>query len=224
MAAMYIISRVDVISKCFSFAGAIILFGIFAVYSPHLDQTIALLPYNVVTQHFYGEVSGWCRFVYKLVPWITASIITIAVFSLFYPRRFQQSLQIKKVATITLLALALGPGLVVNVLFKDHWGRARPYQVIRDHKQFTPFWQPQANHPENNSFCGGHASIGFFLGVPLLALGRRKQAFYVGMLGGVVVGAVRMLQGGHYLSDIVLSGICVWLIAELTVYLITKKE
>ena len=28
---------------------------------------------------------------------------------------------------------ALGPGLVVNVLFKDHWGRPRPREVVDRH-------------------------------------------------------------------------------------------
>src|SRR5207244_1669813 len=34
-----------------------------------------------------------------------------------------------RAALVLVLTLALGPGLVVNVGFKDHWGRVRPAQV-----------------------------------------------------------------------------------------------
>jgi hypothetical protein len=29
-----------------------------------------------------------------------------------------------------LLSVILGPGLLVNLVFKDHWGRPRPRQVV----------------------------------------------------------------------------------------------
>ena len=40
------------------------------------------------------------------------------------------------------LSLLLGPGLLVNTLFKDHWGRARPAQIAQfgGSAKFTPAW------------------------------------------------------------------------------------
>ncbi len=111
---------------------------------------------------------------------------------------------------------------MVNVAFKEHWGRARPYQVLRDGKQYSPFWQPQFSEKDNNSFPGGHASIGFFLGIPFLAIGRRKVAVIFSLMGGALVGSVRILQGGHYFSDVIFSGIFVWLTAVLVIYVLEQ--
>ena len=63
-----------------------------------------------------------------------------------------------------LLALFLGPGLVVNELLKKHWGRARPVQVTEfgGQAQYTPPWQITDQCPRNCSFSSGHAALGFY--------------------------------------------------------------
>ena len=50
----------------------------------------------------------------------------------------------RRAAAYVALALLLGPGLMVNVLFKDQWGRARPGQVTEfgGTARFTPAWIP----------------------------------------------------------------------------------
>src|SRR5271170_7939328 len=49
-----------------------------------------------------------------------------------------------RAAAFGLVALAVGPGLIVNVLFKDHWGRARPAQIeaFGGTGRFTPAFVP----------------------------------------------------------------------------------
>jgi lipid A 4'-phosphatase len=49
---------------------------------------------------------------------VIATVIAAAAL-LFRPKQ-------RRAAIFLLLALALGPGLLVNTVFKDHWGRARP--------------------------------------------------------------------------------------------------
>lgn len=200
----------------------LIILVIFIVYSPKLDQYLALIPYDFHTSKFYGETHLWCKLVYYSIPVITVLFIVIPLWFLWKSLRTPDAKPIRKVAIAVLLSLALGPGLVVNTIFKDNWGRPRPYQVIRDGKIFTPVWRANVNQPKNNSFPCGHASMGFFLGVPFLVLGYRKKALLIGLVGGGFVGAVRMLQGGHYLSDVVFCGVFVWLIAELVVYIVNR--
>ena len=64
-----------------------------------------------------------------------------------------------------LAALALGPGLVVNAGFKDHWGRARPRDVTQfsGERTFTPALQPTDQCDRNCSFVAGHPSVAFWL-------------------------------------------------------------
>jgi len=199
------------------------LLSIFLVFSPEIDQYIAALSYTETTRTFYGEHSLWCQIIYYSVPLITVALILAPLVWLFKVRHDNQKRRaIIRFGLMTYLALILGPGLVVNVIFKDHWGRPRPYQVLRDGKQYAPFWQPHFTEKENNSFPGGHASVGFFLGIPFLALRRKKTAIILSLIGGAVVGTVRILQGGHYLSDIVFAGIFVWLTAILAIYIVSS--
>lgn len=190
------------------------LLGVFTAWSPVLDQYIAAMAYDESANRFYGEVHLWCRIIYFSIPFITGAFILGSLGLLVSGR--------KKIALIILLSLLLGPGLLVNAAFKDHWGRPRPYQVLRDGKVYAPVWQHDFNQVNDNSFPSGHASIGFFLGVPFLAYKRRKTAIIVGLIGGGLIGVVRIIQGGHYLSDVVFCGFFVWLAAELVVYMVNK--
>ncbi len=114
-----------------------------------------------------------------------------------------------------LLALAIGPGLVVNTVFKDHWGRARPAQVIQfgGDKRFSPAFVPSDQCDTNCSFPAGDPAVGFFFvsaGFLIPTPGRRRLAI-VGAIGlGGMLGLARMAQGGHFLSDVLASGFFVW--------------
>lgn len=202
---------------------AIITSIIFIRFSPIVDQYVAALPYTPDTRVFYGELALWCKIVYLAVPLLTILMVLVPIVWLFISRHDKAKRNVViKFSLIFYLTLILGPGLVVNAVFKDHWGRPRPYQVLRDGKTYSPFWVPHFTEKADNSFPGGHASIGFFIGVPLLALGRRKSAIAASIFGGTLVGCVRILQGGHYLSDVIFSGIFVWLIAFLVMYGVTR--
>ena len=56
--------------------------------------------------------------------------------------------------------LALGPGLVTNVILKDHWGRPRPIDVTQfgGNEHFVPWWDPRGDCPGNCSFVSGDVS------------------------------------------------------------------
>ncbi len=206
------------LSKCRVYLLIIVMLGLFIFYSPIIDKFISKLPYNPLTTRFYGEVSMWCTIVYFTVPCITVAIIILSLLGLLFSKKTTSPYKIRRGAIIILLSLAIGPGLVVNLLFKDGWGRPRPYQVIRDHQNFQAVWQPNFHAPMNNSFPGGHASIGFFLGVPFLAFGYRRKGLIVSAAAGSIVSVVRILQGGHYLSDVFFSAVFVWLTAEAVIY------
>lgn len=199
-----------------------ILIGILLLYSPQIDPKIAIIPFDKNTGKFYGEVHLWCKVVYYAIPWITALLVILPLINWLFNKKIGVTslAQSRHLVIVVIVSLLLGPGLLVNTIFKDNWGRPRPYQVIRDGKTYKPFWQPNFQEPKNNSFPCGHASIGFFLGVPLLALGYRRRGLVVSCLGGSFVGMVRIMQGGHYLSDVIFAGIFVWGSAEMVVYMV----
>ena len=127
----------------------------------------------------------------------------------------------RKVALFFLLVLAVGPGLLVNLLFKDHLGRARPRELLEFGGQypFTQIWQPGASG-KNSSFPSGHASVAFYLFTPWFILRRKNRAQAAcwltgGLSYGSLVGAARILQGGHFLSDVLWAGGLVYLSGEI---------
>jgi lipid A 4'-phosphatase len=109
------------------------------------------------------------------------------------------------------LCLLIGPLVVTNIGLKDHWGRARPRDVIEfgGTKAFTPPFPAAEQCDYNCSFVSGEASsifIVFFAGGFLFRSNARK-IITVGIVLGSLAGLTRIAQGGHFLSDVVFAGI-----------------
>lgn len=115
-----------------------------------------------------------------------------------------------------LVVMLLGPGLLVNGLFKAEWGRARPSQVVEfgGTKTFTPALVRTDQCAKNCSFVSGHASMGFYLAALAWVL-RDPRWLWAGIVLGAYAGLGRMAQGAHFLSDVVFSFWCVYLTALL---------
>jgi lipid A 4'-phosphatase len=124
-----------------------------------------------------------------------------------------------------LAVLAVGPGLVVNVVFKDHWGRARPRDVVHfgGTRTFTPAFVISDQCDRNCSFVSGHASLPFAFVALGYFLRRRRWAVYAAAAAfGGAVGLGRIVQGAHFLSDVVFSGIFVFLVAYLLAHYVFR--
>lgn len=116
-----------------------------------------------------------------------------------------------RVAIYLLLSLGIGPGLLANSLFKDNWGRARPSSLIffGGDRLFTPalVLSDQCNH--NCSFVSGHAALAFWtIAFALLVpLPWRRSAIIMSLLYGFTVGLARVIQGRHFLSDVIFAAV-----------------
>lgn len=108
-------------------------------------------------------------------------------------------------------ALIVGPGVVANLVFKDNLGRARPRDVIEfgGTKAFTPALVPSAECPRNCSFVSGEASSMYaaFFALALLLPQFRMTLLIGGIAAGTLAGTVRIIQGAHFLSDVLFAGI-----------------
>lgn len=114
------------------------------------------------------------------------------------------------------LVLMLGAGLIVNLGFKDHFGRARPRDVAEfgGAKKFTPAFVLSNQCRKNCSFSSGEAAAGFFSLAIVYALGRRRRALAVAVAFGAVVSLARVAAGAHFLSDAVVSFFIMWLLTD----------
>ena len=152
------------------------------------------------------------RFFYDYGP--LPAIITTAFSLLFLIVSFWVSriAAYRNTAIFIVLAMLLGPGLVINGIFKDHWGRPRPRSIhtFDGHLTYLPIWQKGISG-NGRSFPSGHASTGFFLMTPFFIFRkharRRAIAFLALGIGyGLLIGLGRMIQGGHFASDVMWSG------------------
>jgi len=109
------------------------------------------------------------------------------------------------------LAILLGPALIINGIMKPAFGRTRPTDtaIFGGTGTYVPPWTI-SDDEAGRSFPSGHASMGYVFMLPafmLLARHRRLAAvvFVVGIGLGIAVGLSRMAEGRHYLSDIAWS-------------------
>ena len=153
-----------------------------------------------------GDLFFWQIF-YRLdrIPSIALALIGLAACTASFFRR--DLLHWRRSGAFLVLLLALGPGLMVNAVFKDHWGRPRPREIVQfgGKKQFLQPWQ-KGEDGKGRSFPSGHASAAFYMTAPYFIYRRsNKRLAGIWLAGGLVFGVfmsiARITQGGHFLSD-----------------------
>ena len=114
-------------------------------------------------------------------------------------------------ALFVILAFAIGPGLVVNVMLKNNSHRPRPANVqeFGGANAYAPPFDFSGACDTNCSFVAGDPAMGFgFLAVALLLPPARRNRAAAGAIGlGAAIGLMRILWGAHFFSDVVFSGI-----------------
>ncbi|MFZ0845418.1 MAG: phosphatase PAP2 family protein [Pseudolabrys sp.] len=203
-----------------------LVFGFF----PQLDLAISA--------PFYAMTSGDNHFAARLYEplmvardaglWagtlLVAPAVVALLFKLILPRR---KLLISGRAIIFLIAtLALAPGLVANVLLKDHWGRSRPIDVTQfgGSEHFVSWWDPRGDCPSNCAFVSGDVAGAFWTLAPAVLAPPQWRALSIGaaLTLGTAMAAMRVMAGAHFLSDTIFAGVFTFLIIWLMYGLIYR--
>ena len=148
---------------------------------------------------------------------VTAGASALVIFILSHI--YHPSLKFRRQALYIVLVILIGPGLLVNLVVKDHWGRPRPmhiHEFAGEHQYIPPLkW---GNTPDKSFVCG-HCSVGYsFFALYFLAKQYRLAYLLLTLSAAGIMGFTRMLAGGHFLSDILWSGYLVFLVAYLLYY------
>src|SRR5262249_35741376 len=192
-----------------------------------------------VARYFYSFVDSYKNyFLWRINPplmlardialWISALLVAPAVVALviklILPKR---KLLISGRAIVFLIAtLALGPGLLVNVVRKVQWGRPPPcdLRLCGGTHLFVPWGAPRGVCPSNCVFVCGVVS-GAFGPLPPAALAPpqwRALAYGAALALGTGVAAIRVMAGAHFLSDVIFAGIFTYLLILITYALIYR--
>ena len=198
---------------------AVVVGLVFGFY-PQLDLMISAPFYAIKrgTNDFGLRVDDTIGMARDIGIWIGTVLILPALgallIKLLLPRR---KLLISGRAIVFLIAtLTLGPGLFTNVLLKDHWGRPRPIDVTQfgGDEHFVPWWDPRGDCPKNCSFVSGDVSGAFWTLAPaaLAPPPWRALAYGTALALGTGMAALRIVAGGHFLTDTVFAGVFTFLI------------
>jgi len=176
----------------------------------------------------FGQIGFWQFFYhYGTIPAMIILLLSLAGYAASWSiPRFRKW---RRVFLFVVLSFAISSGVITNFILKEYWGRPRPRQLLvtGGHQKFEPVltYDPSS---KGKSFPCGHATTGFFFlgGFFLLRRHRRELArgfLIVGLVFGALLGLARMVQGGHFFTDVVWSGAICWFTA-LGMYYVLKLD
>ena len=185
-----------------------LIFGI----RPDLDLKLAALFFDPERGGFWRAYDPIYLRARDAAVWLTTLVamppVVALVVKFVRPRR--PLLIPGRAVVLMLVTLALAPGVVANLVLKEHWGRPRPIDVAEfgGDEHFRPWWDPRGDCPKNCSFIAGEPSGAFWTmaGAAVVPPQWRALAF------GVAVGVLRMAAGAHFFSDVVFAGVFSFLV------------
>ena len=199
---------------------ALLSVGSVAVWLTNLDRKITELVYtpHAPSPWSWGAEASWTWF-YQLGQFPLFVLVAWALVASAWGRRGRVA---RYTGSFVMLAVLLIPLFTVSWLGKDTYGRPRPRQVVEfggEHR-FTPLLVPTFQDRQE-SFPSGHAAAGYALLLPAFALYARRRKRWawgfliVGGTAGLLLSATRVLQGGHFFSDVLWSAGLTFLLGGL---------
>jgi membrane-associated PAP2 superfamily phosphatase len=188
-----------------------------------------------LSARFHDPAAGWFfnerRWVQLVDKWATLPALLLAIAGLLtgLGAWFWAALRpYRTIGWFLGLSMILGPGLLINSAFKEHFHRPRPRQLVEfgGEAQFHQLGE-LGSGGKGKSFPSGHASMGYFLAAPYLFLRQRRRHLatgfvLLGALAGLGIGMVRVMQGAHFLGDVIASGLMVWIACQATWELLNR--
>jgi membrane-associated PAP2 superfamily phosphatase len=193
-----------------------------------LDLQVASFFYGISKGMPWAIDSAFWQAIYGSALWLSIAIASTGCLLVIVGCWRKDLKPWRRYGVFMVLGLAIGPGLLVNAVFKDHWGRPRPKALVEfggTEHYVPPLMFNGAG--DGKSFPCGHASAGFSLislwfivrdmrrnrGVPLprqlpspfLRPPLLHTPLVLALIWGGLLGWVRMMQGGHFLSDVLWS-------------------
>ncbi len=185
-----------------------------------------------ISQHFHTTEAGWVykygqpwAFLYAVGP-IPGILLALSALIAFFVGFFKPNFRLyQKHMLLILLTSIIGAGVLVSGVLKPYCGRPRPREIQQFGGQQAYCSPCERRIPgEGMSFPCGHCTMGYLF-VSLFFL-RKKQPriAYIGgsfgLFSGTLMGVGRIVQGGHFASDVLWSLGIVVIVATNIYYLV----
>ncbi|NKN34089.1 phosphatase PAP2 family protein [Marichromatium bheemlicum] len=164
---------------------------------------------------FEAQAPLWSA-LYVAAPLLTGLVMLGGLLVLVAAALWPRFRRLRIHAVFVIATALLGPGLIVNGVFKEQWDRPRPHQT-EAFGGTQPYLPPLqiGDYGEGKSFPSGHASVGFMLGAFFLIWHRRRPwlawtALAGSVAFGVLLGIGRMAAGDHFASDVIWAWVFVY--------------
>lgn len=206
----------------------ILTMALITPWTPEWDKQSAAYFYK---NHFKSDGFYHFMYTYSILPALIVAILAFIVLAGSYV--FSSWKQWRKPSWLLVLSMVVGAGFIVHTVLKDHWGRPRPRQVVEfgGAQNFRPYYSPYFDNPiPSKSFPCGHCTMGFYFFAAALVLRRMDHRIWsnltycFALLLGIALGITRMSQGGHFVSDVLMTALIMWLVARGFDALIYNKE
>jgi lipid A 4'-phosphatase len=200
------------------------LFSLLMFFFPQIDLTVSGWFYNpgkgFLLENAYGKLHlAVFRDAMVYLTYLMITCLVVMLLCGIFSKKYSPLLP-TKICLFLLISFAVAPVFVVNDLLKNHWGRARPYQIQQfgGDKIFTRAWEISDQCEKNCSFTSGETANVFCYLALLFILKRKKLAAVLIFTFGFLMMFERIAQGDHFLSDAILSGfidyLVIWLIYQ----------
>ena len=182
-----------------------IIFFIF----PTIDISVSGIFYKG-SGSFFANSFDWNVYLLRdiLLPIIVLAVLLIPIIGIVYwiiTKKNFLSLTLNNLAYLFLSSF-LSLGLVVNVILKNLWGRVRPNDTILfgGDQPFSIPWLKVSHCDHNCSFVSGDVSA-YTLLLALILVFSKPQFNKFAYLLIILIGITRIMEGGHFFSDVIMS-------------------
>ena len=190
---------------------------LFAAY-PLWDLEVADWFFDHQAAKFPLSIDYSLNLVRRVLNWVPFLLLLPPIFALLRKLVFPNAPMAVAPSVVLFLigSFLIGPGLTSNLLLKENWGRPRPngIQQFAGTAAFQPWWRPSDACKRNCSFVSGEASQAFWTIAPASLAPPQLRPIALGgaVVFGTAVGALRVVFGRHFVTDIVFAGVITILI------------
>ncbi|QDG75465.1 phosphatase PAP2 family protein [Labrenzia sp. PHM005] len=207
----------------------ILIVSLFFLTFPKTDLWISGLFFSQ-TDGFWAQHDPFLQKVRHLGPFLVRVIaicaVAVLVIKLLLPGR-APILPLRQ-PLFLISTLILGPGILVNSILKNNWGRPRPRSIeeFGGELPFQPVWKITDYCERNCSFVSGEGSAGIWLvSIAFLVPASWRKAVLAFVLPLCLVLSInRVAFGGHFFSDTMLSWGLTFLVVLSVYWLLYLKK